>query len=140
MEIKELLEQAVRLGACDKSGEATDWKTAAWLFFSPQGREFCEKNKFPTLEQWQAIKDDARPYNIFVDAGILEKQNVPNLAIIGDTQATVIVDDNTKIHRVIVMHGADVKLIVRGYAVVEVVCVEAKFNVIHRDLTAKIFY
>ena len=45
--VKEIMMAALQKGACDKSYGVSDWKTLVWLFFTPQGIEFCEKNNFP---------------------------------------------------------------------------------------------
>ena len=50
MNVSDVMQKAIRLGACDQSGKATDWKSLCWLFFTPQGREFCENNNFPSIE------------------------------------------------------------------------------------------
>ena len=50
MRVNDILNEAVKLGACEASGKATDWKSLSWLFFSPQGIESLKKN-FPDFEQ-----------------------------------------------------------------------------------------
>lgn len=47
MKVHDIMQKAISLGACCESGKATDWKSLCWLFFSPQGREFCEHNNYP---------------------------------------------------------------------------------------------
>lgn len=115
------MRDAIRMGACGQSDKATDWKSLCWLFFTPQGREFCERNNFPSIGVFREMKPYVRTYDVFVDAGDVELRNNANVGIIGDTNATLEYDDNTKLHRVIAMHGAKITVKVSNYAVVNIV-------------------
>ncbi len=136
--IEDILQKAIKLGACAKSNGATDWKTLVWLFFSPQGYEFCEKNEFPTLEMFRQVKADVESYNIFVDAGVQKRTNDSCVAFIGpNTKGELVYDDNTKVHKVIVMHGAKVDIVARNFAVVRLISIGSENEVRkHRDKTA----
>ena len=56
MKVSDVMKSALEMGACGQSGKATDWKSLCWLFFTPQGREFCENNNFPSLEIFRQMK------------------------------------------------------------------------------------
>ena len=55
--IDEILQKALQMGACNKSNGVTDWKTLVWLFFTPQGIEFCEKNGIEPREHALAYEN-----------------------------------------------------------------------------------
>lgn len=135
--IDEILQKALQMGACNKSNGVTDWKTLVWLFFTPQGIEFCEKNNFPTLEMFKEIKEDVEPYNVFINAGVQKRSNDGCVALIGPkTKGELVYDDNSKVHKVIVMHGAKVDLVLRNYAVVRLISIGDNEIRRHRDKTA----
>ena len=121
MKVSDVMQDAIRLGACSQSGKATDWKSLCWLFFTPQGREFCENNNFPSLEIFRQMKPYVEAYGVFVDAGMISLKNNANVGIIGKTEAMIEYDDNTKLHRIILMHGARAVIKVYNYAVVNVI-------------------
>lgn len=135
--IDEILQKALQMGACNKSNGVTDWRTLVWLFFTPQGIEFCEKNNFPTLEMFKDIKEDVEAYNVFVDAGVQKRSNDSCVALIGPkTKGELVYDDNSKVHKVIVMHGAKVDIVARNYAVVRLVNIGDNEIRRHKDKTS----
>ena len=76
---------------------------------------------------------------IFVDKGVLNRSNDSSVAIIGDTDARLTFDDPTKVHKVIVMHGARVFIVARNYAVVKLVNIGDDNKVfVNKDNTAVI--
>ena len=121
MSIEEIMHEAIDLGACDKTNNVSSWKTISWLFFTPQGMEFCAKHNFPTLSMFRGMDDEIALNNIFVDAGEIQRNNDTTIACIGDTDARLVFDDPTKVHKVIVMHGSRVFIVARNYAVIKLV-------------------
>lgn len=115
--VNNIMSSASMLGACSESGKVSDWKSLCWLFFTPQGREFCEENNFPSLEQFRGMKENVKDYGVLVDAGIVESKNEEKIALIGNTDAELLFDDNTKVHKVILMHGSKANIKVRNYSV-----------------------
>lgn len=141
--IKKITKAAAALGACSKSGEATDWRSLAWLLFSPQGREFCEKHQFPSMEMWHGIKRecDTEQYGIYVDAGYIHIHDRENTALIGQTAATLHFSSPQKAHRVILMHGAKATIVLRNYAVVNIVnCGDDTDITIDKDETSAVLW
>lgn len=135
--IDEILHEALQLGACNKSNGVTDWKTLVWLFFTPQGIEFCQKNNFPTLEMFRDIKEEVEGFNVFVDAGVQKRSNDSCVALIGPkTKGELVFDDNTKVHKVIVMHGAKLDIVLRNYAVVRLINIGDNEIRRHKDKTS----
>lgn len=116
--VKEIMQSASLMGACAKSNGVSDWKSLTWLFFTPQGREFCEENNFPSLEMFQGMKDNVAKFGVLVDAGSISRRDDANIGLIGDTSAELVYDDNTVVHKVILMHGAKVKIKASQYAVI----------------------
>ena len=135
--IDEILQKALQMGACNKSNGVTDWKTLVWLFFTPQGIEFCQKNNFPTLEMFRDIKEEVEGFNVFVDAGVQKRSNDSCVALIGPkTKGELVFDDNTKVHKVIVMHGAKLDIVLRNYAVVRLINIGDNEIRRHKDKTS----
>ena len=136
--VSEIMEQAIRSGACSKSKGVSDWKTLAWLFFTPQGMEFCEENKFPSIDIFREMDSSISDFGVYVDKGEINRTNDINSALIGNTKGELVFDDNSKVHKVILMHGAEAFIIARNYAVVRLVNI-GNCNVrISKDKTAVI--
>ena len=138
MKVHDIMQKAISLGACCESGKATDWKSLCWLFFSPQGREFCEHNNYPPLESFRGMAKNVKPFGVYVDCGYIELCNKPNVAVVGNTIASVSYDDNTKVHKVMLMHGGKAKIEATNYSVILVVNIGGCEVDIINDGTAKI--
>ncbi|MFR8834964.1 hypothetical protein [Bacteroides nordii] len=134
--VNEIMEVASLFGACSKSSDVSDWKSLVWLFFTPQGREFCEENNFPSLEMFRGMSSEVKKYGVHVDAGSISVCNDERVGIIGDTEAEMVFTDNTKVHIVILMHGAKARITVSNYAVVLLVNIENCEVEINKDKTA----
>lgn len=119
--VNNIINTALSLGACSGSNGVTDWKSLCWLFFTPQGREFCEGNNFPTLDMFRGMSDNVRPYGVRVDAGKVDTSNPGNIALIGETEGMITLDDNTRVHKVVLMHGSKARIKASNYAVVLIV-------------------
>lgn len=126
IEVKEILSKAVGLGACSKSETASDWKSLAWLFFSPQGREFCKNNNYPTLEMFCDMKGNVKAYGVHVEENV-KAVNTSKAIISGTAELTYHGTD--KAYTVIIMHGASVRIKVGNYAVVRVENISGSYTV-----------
>lgn len=134
--VTDILRSAIEQGACEKTSKATDWKSLAWLMLTPQGVEFCEKNNFPSLEQFQEIADeDSVQHGVYIDKGVVKSDNT-DIVLVGDTRGEMVFDDNSRVHKVIVMHGATAFIVARNFAVVRVWNIGNNKVDIHRDKTA----
>lgn len=138
MEVSKIMSEALKNGACSKSNGVSDWKTLCWLFFTPQGMEFCEKNNFPDLQMFREMDERIGDYGVFVDKGKVKRNNDACIALIGDTDAELVFDDNTKVHKVILMHGARAFIVARNYAVVRLVNIGGCKVGINKDKTSVI--
>ncbi|WFE85043.1 hypothetical protein [Parabacteroides chongii] len=138
MNIEDVINKAISLGACSESGKATDWKSLCWLFFSPQGREFCEDNNYPSIDLFRGMSKNIEPFGIYVDHGHIELQNKSNIGVIGDTEAHLVYNDNTKVHKIVLMHGGKATIEAGNYSVILLVNIrECEVNIIN-DGTARI--
>lgn len=134
MEVKDVINKAIEIGACSESSKATDWRSLCWLFFSPQGREFCRNNNYPTLEVFRGLKRKIEEFNLFVEEDT--KLINEDAAIISGT-AELTYHGTKKAYKVILMHGADVTIKVGNYAVVRVENISGNFKV-ENDGTGRI--
>ena len=124
-----IIEDALKLGACDKVKSATDLESLVELFFSPQGREFCLKNNFPSLETFRGI--DAEKYGVFTEKDVYLKNQ--NVALINCTGKLIF--NKTDGYKVILMHGSKVEIEVSNYAVV---LIEGEGAIVKKDKTSKV--
>lgn len=116
--VNDIMKSASLFGACGKSNGVSDWKSLVWLFFTPQGREFCEANNFPSLEMFQGMKEYVAEFGVFVDCGEVNRSNDIKLGLVGATSATLTYDDNKEVHKIILMHGAKARIKASNYAVI----------------------
>lgn len=137
MNVKEVLEQAKCLGACNESAKATDWKSLVWLFFSPQGREFCKDNNYPTIDMFRAIKKHVKPYGIHVEESTFTRNK--DVALIGDcgAKSELSFSGVKKAYKVILMHGAKAIIHARQYSVVRIENINGEYEIIN-DGTAEV--
>ena len=122
-------------GACTGSGKVSDWRSLVWLFFSPQGREFCEEKNFPSLSMFRHMKTNVEPFGVFVDAGRVVRSNDKDIALVGDTCGELAFDDNGVVHKVVLMHGAKAHIKARNYVVLLIVKVGGCEVTIDKDET-----
>lgn len=136
--IENIKAKAIEIGACDKIGEVKDFASLAKLFFSPQGREFCENNNFPSLAQWRGVRQGVEPFGIYVNSGDMELCNCHKVALIGKTHAKIKVSGTECVRLIILMHGATAEIEAYNYAVLKVVNISGGEVAIHNDNTTRI--
>lgn len=138
MTVDDIMNKAQLLGACSKSKGVSDWKTISWLFFTPQGIEFCENNNFPKIDDFRMISKNVLKHGVYVDKGEISLKNEPNIALVGNTEGIVVYDDPTKVHKLVLMHGAKSKIKVKGYSVLRLINIGECDVQIEKDQTAVI--
>lgn len=117
-ELEEIIAKARRLNACDKLSEISDIKSAINILLTPQGREFAQLCKFPSLDdfrknkQYLAVKD-----KVYLDFGKVVT-NGPDIIAVGDTEVTVYASGAKALYHIMAMHGARVEINAVNYAVV----------------------
>ena len=129
--------KALRIGACDLVSDVEDFASLAKLFFSPQGREFCERHNFPTMTLARRIKTKIKPYDIYVDAGEMTSTK-HRIALIGNTHAKVVAKGTEAVYMIILMHGATVEIDASNYAVIKVINISGGEVAIHKDNTTRL--
>lgn len=122
--IEQIKRQARLLGACDLlTGGETTLDELVRLFLTPQGMEFCLRNRFPSLPTFRQLKAagaDLTQYGIYVDEGNVRMRNPDrHIVLIGRTTATVSCDECQR-YQVTLMHGAKGVVNAMRWAVVAV--------------------
>lgn len=136
MKIDEIMKSAALQGACIGPGKVRDWKSLVWLFFSPQGREFCEERNFPPLPMFREMKRHGiSELGVFVDEGDVFRFNDRDIALVGDTCGELKFDENNVVHKVIFMHGAKARITASNYVVLLIVNVGGCEVTIDKDET-----
>jgi hypothetical protein len=140
MEYKDTLhniyEQAKRKGACDLfpcfNGSESVAELAR-LMFTPQGREFCIKNRFPDLNTFRTFKPyNPEQYGVYIDAGDITLYDT-DCFLIGNTRAVVRLSELRNFH-VFLMHGATADVDAGGHSVVRIIAdTKSKFTTKQRD-------
>ena len=136
--IEQISEDAHYLGACDKITGSEDLEGIVRLLFSPQGREFCIKNQFPSMEVFRKfIKYHPDRYGVYIDAGRIDLVEPKDVFIVGNTTATIHIEA-TASHRICVMHGGSVSVYAGGYSVAKIECDAESASIVHRTGRARV--
>lgn len=132
--IQTILNKAKELGACRLADGVNDWPSLARLLFSPQGREFCEANNFPSVPMWSEIKEhDVTRYGVYVDTPYTTVRGRHEVAVIGQSDVHVWCVGSQRAYTVIAQHGACITVHARDYAVVLIVCIGTNTINIDKD-------
>lgn len=134
IEVKDILNKAIGLGACSQSSKATDWKSLVWLFFSPQGCEFCKSINYPPLEMFRSMKGNVESFGVHIEENV--KAVNEDKAIIGGT-AELTFQGTDKAYKVIIMHSGNVRIKISNYAVVRIENISGNYEIIN-DGTGKV--
>lgn len=134
IEVKDILNKAIGLGACSQSSKATDWKSLVWLFFSPQGCEFCKSINYPSLEMFRSMKGNVESFGVHIEENV--KAVNGDKAIIGGT-AELTFQGTDKAYKVIIMHSGNVRIKISNYAVVRIENISGNYEIIN-DGTGKV--
>lgn len=134
IEVNDILNKAIGLGACSQSSKATDWKSLVWLFFSPQGCEFCKRINYPSLEMFRSMKGNVESFGVHIEENV--KAVNEDKAIIGGT-AELTFQGTDKAYKVIIMHGGNVRIKISNYAVVRIENISGYYEIIN-DGTGKV--
>lgn len=134
IEVKDILNKAIGLGACSQSSKATDWKSLVWFFFSPQGCEFCKSINYPSLEMFRSMKGNVESFGVHIEENV--KAVNEDKAIIGGT-AELTFQGTDKAYKVIIMHSGNVRIKISNYAVVRIENISGNYEIIN-DGTGKV--
>lgn len=112
--LQKLVQIAQRNGACKLAKPDLTDAEIIRLFFSPQGREYCLDNNFPSLEQFRRLGDLTNE-NIYVDSTLTsENKDIALINSHAELRYTY------GLHRVILMHGSTAKIYKSDNAVVTI--------------------
>lgn len=141
--MEELKKYLNGLGACDLKGEVDSLESAVRMMFTPQGREFCIKTGFPTLEFLRKHKEELNAIpGVFIDCGNITLNsldgNYPNLLFAGETRAFLRLSKPTTLHKIIVAHNAKFRLRAQAFAVATITKIGDAETEIFNDGTAKV--
>lgn len=132
----EVCDMARNLGACRLIDSIRDIEELSEYIFTPQGLEFCIIHEFPALDVLQRHKDTIEKYGYFVDYGHISRNNDTNIVLAGDTVGELRFDDPTRLHKIILMHGARATISASNYVVLQIYQIgECHFEV-NKDQTA----
>lgn len=134
IEVNDILNKAIGLGACSQSSKATDWKSLVWLFFSPQGCEFCKSINYPSLEMFRSMKGNVESFGVHIEENVRAVNE--DKAIIGGT-AELTFQGTDKAYKVIIMHSGNVRIKISNYAVVRIENISGNYEIIN-DGTGKV--
>ena len=138
MTAEEIKTIALKIGACDLIVRANSIAELGSLMGTPQGREFCKNHGFPTLDMLRQHRDELASMNIYVDAGNIDIEDVDNLVVAGNTNATVRTRRTYKPYHVMVMHGARANVTAYGYSVCQIINIGGNVET-HSSKNASIF-
>lgn len=133
---KEVCDMARNLGACRLIDGIRDIEELSKYIFTPQGLEFCTIHEFPTLQVLQRHKDIVVKYGYFVDCGQISRSNDNNIVLAGNTVGELNYDDPTCLHKIILMHGARVKINASNYVVLNIYQIGDCHLEINKDQTS----
>ena len=120
MTAQDIKKKALECGACRLIESAVSIADLVALMSTPQGREFCKRHKFPTLDILREHKDVIEDMGVYIDAGVIEMENADNLIVAGDTLAMLRYDKTDKPYHVMVMDDAKVIVNAHDYAICEI--------------------
>ncbi len=106
----------------------------ARLFFSHQGRKYCKEKKFPPIHLFREEKTIHR-LGFFVDAGEIIAANESNIGLIGSTSGLLFFTDNSKVHKITLMHGAKARIQASNHTVLIIANIDGCDLEIHKDDT-----
>ncbi len=113
-------QEALKRGACNSLKSIKTLEGIIKLLFSSQGREFCQRTYYPSLDHLQEFKHVYSELpGVYIDAGEVVSSDTLSL-VAGDTGLMLKCETPTYLFKTIVMHGASVKIQASNYAVVTV--------------------
>lgn len=117
--VEKIKQEARMLGACPKVQEAQTQYDLIDLLFTPQGTEFCKEQEFPSRELIEQLSEDPRVLHRQEEAFFI---NTLCCAIVDTEREFVLRYDNpAHKYKLLLYHGAKVRIEVADYVVVEVV-------------------
>ena len=135
MMIDRIKQKAAALGACGKEKNVNTYQGLVNILFSPQGREFCTKHNFPSLEVFREIKSEVKRFGVFIDAGTINICRKRRVCLAGNTSAQIEASGVDFVHTIVLMHGASAIINASNYAVLRVENISGGEVKINKDKT-----
>lgn len=120
--LQAITQTALELGACDMIRDVRSEDELLQVLFTPQGREFCKLNRFPSIQ----MIDQLQPHKTMLrlqDPCPHELHNPYRLAVVGKLSLPLSISytKRNRLFRLILMHGAEVTLHLAPYCSVQIV-------------------
>lgn len=128
MGIDNIKKSALAFGACEKVNDVRTIKDGIQLLQTPQGREFAMKTGYPSLETWRENADSIDMLDVFLDCGEAEVKDCDFIAV-GDCRIKASFSAPDQLYHVIAMHGAEVLIEAKNYAVLIATNIESKMDI-----------
>lgn len=126
--IDEIKNAARGLGACARLDGVTTVSEAVNLLQTPQGREFAMRTGYPSLDVWRENADSINLSDVFIDCG--EAKIVDgNFIAVGNSRIYASFSEPKQLCHILAMHGAEVLVEAKNYAVVTVTNINAKIKI-----------
>lgn len=109
--LQAITQTALELGACDMIRDVRSEDELLQILFTPQGREFCKLNRFPSIR----MIDQLQPHKTMLrlqDPCPHELHNPSRLAVVGKLSLPLSISytKRNRLFRLILMHGASVTI------------------------------
>lgn len=93
--------------------------------YRPEGLEFCSRHAFPSLPLLEELEThhstEIRAEGVHIQRGNIGLVlNPRRLTLVGETEATIHIDSQTAVHKIVLMHGAKAHIYAKGYTVVSI--------------------
>lgn len=135
--MEELKKYLNGLGACSLKGDVDSLESAVRMMFTPQGREFCIKTGFPTLDFLRKHKDKLVSNRTMLIDMMSKAIDEHEICAAGDSVVTLYADKPDAIYKAIALHGATIIVRASRYAVVTATEIGGEIYVVN-DGTAKV--
>lgn len=135
----EIIQSALRLGACGKINRRMTEKELARLLYSPQGREFCVTKDFPKVDDMNIFLGKVLKFH---NIHIREKKVVNIVtrdACFLDSNTAVKIVDNRFLHHIIALDHSHLHVFAKKYAVVCLDVSKSSKVEIFIDSTVRVF-
>lgn len=119
--LQDITQTALELGACDMIRDVRSESELLQVLFTPQGREFCKRNCFPSIR----MIDQLQPHKTMLrlqDPCPHELHNPSRIAVVGKLSLPLSISytKRNRLFRLILIHGAKVTLRIAPHCQVQI--------------------
>lgn len=111
-------DKAKVLGACEEArlDSITNEAKLIQLLFTPQGREFCKRHRFPSVRAIRALA----PSKYIIQEDMPKPIRIYGNKVFVGCRNSLRISARNRLHRVILMHGAELDIEVGAYCAVTI--------------------